>query len=102
MCKLKFEGLPYSYETLLDLPCDRLSDDPPFTHTGIDFAGPLYIQAQGSGEIEHKAYICLLTCTSTRAVHLELVRSLNVDQFLLAFCHFVGCRGLPSTLWSAS
>jgi len=77
---LKLEGLPYSYETSPDLPSDRVSDDPPFTRTGINFAGPLCIQTLGSEEIEHKAYICLFTCASTRAIHLELVRSLNVDQ----------------------
>ena len=81
----KFEGLLYSYEASPDLPCDRVSDDPPFAHTGINFAGPLYVRTQGSEESEHKAYICLFTCASTRAIHLELVRSLNVDQFLLAF-----------------
>ena len=38
-------------------------------------------------------------CASTRAFHLEHVQSLNVDQFLLAFCRFASHRGLPSTLW---
>jgi len=87
-------------ETSPDLLCDCVSDNLPFTHTGIDFAGPLYMWTQGSEEVEHKAYICLFTCASTRAIHLELMRSLNVDQFLLAFHCFVGRRGLPSTLWS--
>jgi len=84
-----------------DLPSDRVSDDPPFTYTGIDFAGPLYVQHRGSDDGgECKAYICLFTCASTRAIHLELTNSLSVDQFLLAFRRFVGRRGLPATVWS--
>ena len=44
--------------------------------------------------------MCLLTCASTRAIHLELTRGLNVDSFLLAFRRFVGRHGLPATLLS--
>ena len=44
--------------------------------------------------------ICLFTCTSTLAIHLELTRGLNVDGFLLAFWRFVGWCGLPAILLS--
>ena len=96
---LKCEGLPYSVSTTPDLPVERVSDDPPFTHLGIDFAGPLYIRAHNSLN-ENKAYICLFTCASTRVIHLELTLALTVDSFLLAFRRFVARRGLPSTIWS--
>lgn len=97
----KLEGLPYSSYNSPDLPSIRVSDDPPFTHTGVDFAGPLYIRPDGNHEKENvKCYICLFTCASTRAVHLELVRSLTVESFLLAFRRFTSRRGLPATLIS--
>ena len=47
-----------------------------------------------------KAYVCLFTCASTRAVHLELTRGLTVCQFLQSFRRFVARRGLPATLIS--
>ena len=72
---LKFESLPYSYEASPDLPCDHVSDDLLFAHTGIDFAGPLHVRTQRSEESECKAYICLFTSASTRAIHLEFVQS---------------------------
>ena len=97
----KLEGLAYSSYNSPDLPSFRVSDDPPFTHTGVDFAGPLYIRQGGNPETEgSKCYICLFTCASTRAVHLELTRSLTVGSFLLAFRRFTSRRGLPATLIS--
>ena len=98
---LKLEGLPYSYTDSVDLPSDRVSEDPPFAHTGIDFAGPVYVRYMVTSNVsELKAYICLFTCASTRAIHLELTNSLSADQFLLAFYRFASCRGLPTSLWS--
>ena len=44
--------------------------------------------------------MCLFTCASTRAVHLELTRGLNVQDFLLAFRRFPSRRGLPATIQS--
>ena len=39
----KLEGMPYSSVMPPDLPSFRVSEDPPFTYTGIDFAGPMYL-----------------------------------------------------------
>ena len=93
----KLEGLPYSSVAPPDLPSIRSSDDPPFSHTGIDFAGPLFVKVEDKSD---KAYVCLFTCSSTRAIHLELTSDLSVSSFLLLFCRFVSRRGLPVTLIS--
>jgi len=37
----KFEGAAYPSSQVPDLPDVRILEDPPFTHTGLDFAGPL-------------------------------------------------------------
>ena len=34
----KIEGYPYKSSISPDLPDERVNDDPPFTHTGLDFA----------------------------------------------------------------
>ena len=93
-CK-KFQGKPFTTPKEPPLPSSRVSDEPPFSNTGIDFAGPLYTSDNGS-----KIYICLFTCASTRAVHLELVNSLSVPAFLQAFRRFAARRGLPARLIS--
>jgi len=86
----------------VDLPSERVSEDPPFTHVGLDFAGPLFVtdgNSEGANEIQSsKVYVCLFTCASTRAVHLEMTRGLGVQAFLLAFQGFTTRRGLPATL----
>ena len=95
MCK-KIEGLPHKSVFCPDLPDFRVDDAPPFTHVGIDFAGPLTV----SDKENAKCYVCLFTCASTRALHLELTETLDVEEFIRAFRRFSARRGLPGTVIS--
>ena len=102
MCR-KIEGKPFGTPKSPQLPASRVSDAPPFATTGVDFAGPLYVSSKEldrSKTKTQKVYICLLTCASTRALHLELVPNMSVPTFLQAFMHFVARRGLPSKILS--
>ena len=96
LCK-RLEAVPFRSKFCVDLPEGRIDDSPPFTNTGMDFAGPLLLSDKN---IARKHYVCLFTCMSTRAIHLELVPSLEVDEFLRAFRRFCARRDLPSTLYS--
>ena len=101
----RYETTPCKPTHFADLPDNRVSEDPPFTHVGLDFAGPLYVNeprtSSGNTSADsNKVYVCLFTCASTRAVHLELTRGLNVQDFLLAFRKFASRRGLPATIQS--
>ena len=96
----KVEEKQFSLPQQPDLPGERVSDDLPVTHTGIDFAGPLYATEKGANEEDAKAYVCLFTCASKRAVHLELTKRLRFEAFTLAFRRFTSRRGPPVTLLS--
>ena len=75
----RFEGLPYASVNAPELPSIRV-------YTGVDFTGPLYThEKQPGGTNSGKAYICLFTCASTRAVHLELATDLSAATFLRMF-----------------
>ena len=68
-------------QTIAPLPEDRVKKSPPFSVVGIDHAGPLYC----SDKPDKKLYIVLFTCAVIRAVHVELVDSLSLEDFILAF-----------------
>ena len=68
------DGTPYKHTIASSLPNSRIEDAPPFTSTGIDFAGPLLVRNNNDGKgALRKTYICVFTCFTMRAVHLELV-----------------------------
>ena len=94
------EGKSYPTPILPDFPEERVSEGPPFYNTGVDFAGPLYVEdAHMEGE-NIKAYVRRFTCASTWAVHSELTSDLSAALFLLVFRRFASRRGLPSTMIS--
>ena len=75
----------------------RVNETSPFTVTGVDFTGALYVK---SGNSENKVYICLFTCAVTRAVHLELVPDLTAYSFILSFRKFCARRSYPQHMIS--
>ena len=93
-CK-KYSGKFYPNPDPVPLPEIRERDAPPFTITGVDFTGALYVQEHNQ---ELKVYICLFTCATSRAIHLEVVDDLSVDMFLLSFRRFASRRSLPNIM----
>lgn len=83
------------------LPDFRVTEQPPFMYTGVDFVGPLYIKTQGLVTMK-KVWICLFTCCITRVFHLmiNIVVDLTADSFLRCFEHFTARRGIPHKMIS--
>ena len=80
------------------LPKFRVEEDvSAFENVGLDYLGPLYVE---NGKSEEKVWVALFTCATSRAVHLECVKSMKVEQFLNAFKRFCGRRGVPSLIIS--
>ncbi|XP_033221155.1 uncharacterized protein LOC117175554 [Belonocnema kinseyi] len=83
------------------LPDFRTTNSRPFTHTGMDYAGPFQIRfAPGRGHKIYKGYIVLFVCCDTRVIHLELVSDYTSQGFLAAYQRFVSRRGMPAHLYS--
>ena len=70
-----------------------------FSTSAVDFGGP-FITVQGRGKRRAKRYLCLFTCLTSRAVHLEMAFGLDTDSFLNAFYRMVNRRGLPREMVS--
>ena len=71
-----------------------MTQSPPFSCTGLDFAGPLQVRSS-NGDEPTKVWICIYTCCVIRAVHLELVSDLTTPTFLDSFRRFTAQHGVP-------
>ena len=74
---------------------------PPFTHTGVDYAGPLTIKMSTIRNAKQtKAYVAVFVCFAVKAIHLEIVSDLTTEAFLACLDRFIARRGLPQTIHS--
>ena len=85
-------------QLMADLPvCRVTATNKPFKFSGCDFLGPLKFR---QGRNECKAWGLLFTCLCTRCIHVEIVTSLDLNSFLLAFSRFTNLRGNVDTMYS--
>ena len=95
-CK-KREASP-TVQLMADLPLDRVSPgNPPFSAVGIDYFGPILTKI---GSRREKRYGCLITCLTTRGIHLEMAYSLDTDSFIKCLQRFSSRRGTPRLIRS--
>ena len=79
------------------LPLDRTDGTRPFQTIGVDFAGPISILRNPS---KKRSLILCCTCAVTQAVYLELLHSLETQEFLQSFRRLVARKGRPSKVYS--
>lgn len=91
-----------SQQLMADLPSQRVTPSRPFSHTGIDYAGPIQMRmTKGRGiRCLSKGYIAVFICMATKAIHLEIVSDLSTQNFIAAFKRFVSRRGMCSHIYS--
>ena len=78
---------------MADLPSARTQIyKPAFHSTGIDCFGPMEVKV---GRRAEKRWGIIFKCMTTRAVHLDLVESMDADAFLLAYNRFYPRKGVP-------
>ena len=81
-----------------DLPKEGLAyQSPPFTNTGVDYFGPFYVTVRRTTE---KKWGFLFTCLTTRAVHVEIVASMDTSSCVMGVERIVSRRGTPAMIWS--
>ena len=84
ICK-KVTGCLYLAPSAPALPEFRVNNLNAFESTAIDFTAHLYVK---NGTLTQKVYVCLFTCCTTRAVHLEITPDLTCESFIRAFRRF--------------
>ena len=90
----RFQAKPYCSPPAPPLPSFRVNEARPFSYTGVDFAGPLYVR-ETIASTSRKVWICLYTCCVTRAVHLDVVPDMTAQAFIRSFKCFTSRRGFP-------
>jgi hypothetical protein len=68
-----------------------------FTNFCLDCFGPFHVVI---GRRSVKRYGILITCLSSRAVHLEVLDSTDADYFIMALRRFISLRDNPALVYS--
>ncbi|KHJ77470.1 hypothetical protein OESDEN_22910, partial [Oesophagostomum dentatum] len=92
----KVNNLPFRYPKMKDLPARRTTKSRTFEHVGLDYFGPLKVK--NDAKQVTKAYGCILTCATTRLIHLELVSDNTTTAFVNAMRRFIARRGIPASI----
>ena len=96
-CK-RFQAMAFASPPAGILPKDRTIGQTPFQVVGVDFAGPL--RYRKTKKSEGKAYIILYACSLSRALYIELLPSLETQDFLQSVKGFIARRGRPQKFYS--
>ena len=81
-----------------DLSKERLAYQPPlFTNTSVDYFGPFYVIVHRTTE---KKWEFIFTCLTNRAVHVDIVTSMETSCCVRRVERFVSPRGTPAMIWS--
>ena len=87
-----------SIPKMADLPPARLRlFKPAFFSTGMDCFGPFQVKV---GRRTEKRWGIIFKCLTTRAVHLDILNTIDADSFLMALRRFIARRGTPAELYS--
>ncbi|XP_045498045.1 uncharacterized protein LOC123696083 isoform X2 [Colias croceus] len=91
-----------TYPLMADLPeCRTRQAVKAFSVTASDYAGPIaYTPVRRRGVHSEKAYLCIFTCLTTRAVHIEVATDLSTPSFLAALKRFLSRRGPVDTMYT--
>ncbi|KAL9972923.1 hypothetical protein ACROYT_G019319 [Oculina patagonica] len=95
----RHQGGPYRMPQMAPYPASKIEESSPFTYTGLDYLGPLYVRVNNQSATQ-KVWVCLFTCLAVRAVHLEVINDMSAEQFLLCLRRFISRRGKPKEIIS--
>ena len=97
-CKLcpRYDSQAFDLLPAAPLPDFRLKVDFPFSSTGVDYFGPLFVKNvfHSSESDLYPVHVVLYTCATSRAVHLDVVPNTSCIAFVRSLKRFVNRYGL--------
>lgn len=85
----RFHGGPYK-TPMARLPIERVQPVRAFHRIGLDLFGPIHLPG------DQKVYGMIFVCTTSRAIHLELVEDKSTESVKQALLRFIARRGMPA------
>ena len=94
---LKQNSRPFKSLPAPPLPHYRVNVQFPFSSTGVDYLGPLFVKNIFKNDTDElfKVYVVLYTCASSRAVYLDLVPDAFSRSFIKSLKRFISRHGIP-------
>ena len=89
----KAQGKSCVMPPIAALPDFRVTEVPPFSRVGINFAGPLFVKGV-LGEME-QVNVVLFSCCVIRGIHLDLITDMSMTAFNCCLRKFAVRRGSP-------
>ena len=90
----RFQAIPFPNPQ----PGKSAEGDFPFQVVWVDYAGP--VRYRKRGKKENKAYIIVYACYLTRALYLELTKTMGTEEFIATFKRFIAGKGRPKKVYS--
>ena len=84
----RHQGGPYRMPQKAPYPPSRIEESAPFTYTGVDYLGPLFVKVNDESATL-KVWVGLFTSLAVRAVHLEWINDMSAEEFLLCLRRFI-------------
>ena len=75
----------------------------PFASLAIDAAGPFQLKfrrTRNSNDSMAKRWLLIFICTTYKAIHIEILHTMDTASLLMAFTRFTSRRGIPSRVLS--
>ena len=100
-CK-RLQSRSYSYPEKSNLPGYRVNRTVPFQVCGVDYLEPVFVKDiyHSSNDEMHKVYIVLFTCSTSKAVILDLVEDNTSKNFINSIKKCITRRGYPKNIVS--
>lgn len=76
----RYEATPCKPSQFADLPENRVPDDPPFTHIGLDFTGTLYVKEPRTSSKKRSLCIQQQSVCVFISMHVDSGRSFGTDS----------------------
>ena len=79
------------------LPQFRVNFTFPFSHTGVDYMGPLFVRNvfYNKDETLYNVFIVVYTCASSRTIWLIIVPDASYSSFIHSLKQFISVNGVP-------